>query len=50
MAWQPPMALPSEDGEEAVLYTRYSSHSQRDVSIEQQIKECTRYAERFGLK
>lgn len=34
----------------AVIYARYSSHSQRDVSIDQQIKECTRYAEHLGLK
>lgn len=34
----------------AVLYTRYSSHSQRDVSIDQQIKECQKFAERLGLR
>lgn len=29
----------------AVIYARYSSHSQRDVSIEQQVKACRRFAE-----
>ena len=34
---------------EAVIYARYSSHSQRDVSIEQQIRACRSFAERQGL-
>jgi DNA invertase Pin-like site-specific DNA recombinase len=34
----------------AVIYARYSSHSQRDVSIEQQIKACKLFAERQGLE
>lgn len=34
----------------AVIYARYSSHSQREVSIDQQIRECTLYAERNNLK
>ncbi len=29
----------------AVIYARYSSHNQRDVSIEQQVKACRKYAE-----
>ena len=29
-----------------VIYARYSSSSQREVSIEQQLKVCTEYAER----
>ena len=33
----------------AVLYCRYSSHSQRDVSIDQQIKACESYADREGI-
>lgn len=33
----------------AVIYARYSSHSQRDVSIEQQVQKCREYAEREGL-
>ena len=32
----------------AVIYARYSSHSQRDVSIEQQIQDIRAYAEREG--
>lgn len=33
----------------AVIYARYSSHSQRDVSIEQQVKACRSFAERQGI-
>ena len=33
----------------AVIYARYSSHSQRDASIEQQIEECTEFAKRNNL-
>lgn len=29
----------------AVIYARYSSHAQRDASIEQQIDACTAYAQ-----
>jgi len=32
----------------AVVYARYSSHNQRDVSIEQQINDIRAYAEREG--
>lgn len=32
----------------AVIYARYSSSSQREESIEGQIKECTAFAERNG--
>ena len=34
----------------AVLYCRYSSNRQRDVSIDQQIEECTEYAEAHGIE
>ena len=34
----------------AVIYVRYSSHSQRDVSIEQQIRHCKLFAERQGIQ
>lgn len=34
----------------AVIYVRYSSHSQRDVSIEQQIRACRRFAERQDIE
>lgn len=33
----------------AVIYARYSSHSQRDVSIDQQVRACRQYAERNGI-
>ena len=31
--------------QKAVIYARYSSDSQRDASIDQQVKECQKYAE-----
>ncbi len=34
----------------AVIYARYSSDNQREESIEGQIRECTAYAERHGMK
>ena len=34
----------------AVIYARYSSHSQRDVSIEIQVEECTAFCRENGLK
>lgn len=33
-----------------IIYARYSSHSQRDVSIEQQVKACKLFAERHGIQ
>ena len=33
----------------AVIYARYSSHAQRDVSIEQQINACMMFAQRSGI-
>ena len=33
----------------AVIYARYSSDSQREESIDGQIRECTEYAERHGI-
>lgn len=33
----------------AVIYARYSSDSQREESIEGQIRECKEYAERSGI-
>ena len=35
---------------QAVIYARYSSHSQKEESIEQQIEECTKYAETNGFE
>ena len=37
-----------EKGGKAVIYARYSSHNQREASLEQQIAECRKYAERNG--
>lgn len=33
----------------AVIYARYSSHSQRDVSIDQQVNACREFAARGGI-
>ena len=29
-----------ENDQDAVIYARYSSHAQRDASIEQQVADC----------
>lgn len=34
----------------AVIYARYSSTNQRDVSAEEQVRYCTEYAERMGFE
>ncbi len=34
----------------AVIYARYSSHNQRDVSLDQQIKACRQFADRQGIE
>lgn len=39
-----------EPSGDAVIYARYSSHNQREVSIEQQIKACMEYADRANLR
>lgn len=36
-------------GGAAVIYARYSSHNQKDASIEQQIAECMEHAKSLGL-
>lgn len=36
--------------EKAVIYARYSSHNQRDVSIDQQVAACRKYAADNGLE
>ena len=42
---------PRADAEKlAVIYARYSSHNQRDVSIDQQVKADREFADRHGLK
>lgn len=34
----------------AVIYARYSSHAQKDASIEQQLRECRKYAREHDLQ
>ena len=36
--------------QDCVVYARYSSHAQRDVSIEQQVADCEAYARSNGLR
>ena len=43
------MVDPMEASAFGVIYARYSSHSQRDVSIEQQVKDCMAYAARNNI-
>lgn len=50
MALSPPYNQKSAEEQDAVIYARYSSHAQRDVSIEQQVKACRQFAERQGLR
>lgn len=45
-----PRTAPTEYVADGVIYARYSSHSQRDVSIEQQIRACRTFAERQGIR
>ena len=33
----------------AVIYARYSSHAQRDTSIDQQLAVCRSFAQRGGI-
>jgi DNA invertase Pin-like site-specific DNA recombinase len=37
-------------GKIGVIYGRYSSHAQKDASIEQQVEECTKYAAEKGIE
>ena len=34
----------------AAIYARFSSHNQREESIEAQVRACTEYAQRKGLQ
>lgn len=36
--------------QKAVIYARYSSHAQRDVSIDQQVSACREFANRGGIE
>ena len=38
------------NGQPGVIYARYSSHAQRDCSIEQQVEQCTAHAKRLGIE
>ena len=40
----------NEGGMRAYIYGRYSSHSQKDTSIEQQFKEIYQYCEQHGIR
>ena len=42
--------LPVEYQGECVIYARYSTHNQKDVSIEQQVADCEAYARSIGLR
>ena len=33
-----------------VIYARYSSHAQKDASIEQQVRECLIFAKAQGIR
>ena len=37
-------------GSRAVIYARYSSHSQREASIEQQVDACKAHAQQLGVR
>lgn len=39
-----------KNAKKAVVYARYSSHNQREESIEGQLRVCHQYAERMGLE
>lgn len=39
-----------DNSRKAVIYARYSSHSQRDVSIDQQLKACRLFADRQSIE
>lgn len=43
-------SVPDPDIQDAVNYARYSSHSQRDCSIEQQVADCELFAQQNGLR
>lgn len=45
----PRQAQKNKGGTRAVIYARYSSHNQREESVEQQVKKCTEFAERKHL-
>ena len=50
MAKRIPAAASDCDGMIGVIYARYSSHSQREESIEDQLRECHEFAARNNIK
>ena len=50
MGQQAQKSILPNDFPAGVIYARYSSHSQRDVSIEQQVRACEAFAERNGIQ
>ena len=43
-------AFDESQAQPCVIYARYSSHAQRDVSIEQQVADCEAYAKMNNLR
>ena len=41
---------PLSSNEKGVIYARYSSHAQKDASIEQQVSEAQAYAAELGIQ
>ena len=50
--WERQVSIMSNNSPHAdgVIYARYSSHAQRDVSIEQQIRACEQFAKHNGIR
>ena len=44
------MTVIKDESQEAVIYARYSSHNQRDCSIEQQVADCEAFARQNNLR
>ena len=42
--------MPGKENLNAVIYARYSSHSQTEQSIEGQLHDCYAYAEKKGYR
>ncbi len=49
MTYQKKRSKPNREDKTGVIYARYSSHNQKDASIEQQVEKCMDYARRKGL-
>ena len=39
-----------QEQEDGIIYARYSSHAQKDASVEQQIRECMAFAKAQGIR